>query len=499
MDIKQNNVLYIQDIFNIITYFLEICDTYSIVRKISKHFNNIKIKIPKLDCSEKQFRKKSLVDILGQLKNVEIEEIIDFNHLSDVKDLKILSNVKKLDLIDSENINNNIIKNIGENLKQVTKLDIFSPNMTNFSKLMINFANLTELKYTSYDDKTFNLNHIKHLPLKALYLYLPNNKDINFKNIYIPTLTKLDLSCCNVSDNSLIDIKKMPIKHLCLEENNITDDGIKNILGLKLESLIISYTKISEKSFDYFENFSLTTLEISHNENIKNDLENLKNKKINSLDIRSLSISNKCVNYIVTIPLRSLNISRTEIDDDWLKEFTDKKHIILKNLKILNISHTKITNKYINNLEIFNLKSLDIAGLSINDFKFLEKHKLEYLDCSYNDFLDSDIFYLNKSIRCLNISNTEITNSGLNDLCENLSNLIYLDISKCSNLQQGFGKYLTKTKINSLDINHVDICDKDIKNLFNLKLKFLYIKTNVPVNIYYDLLMMKTLNDTRIY
>ena len=99
-------------------------------------------------------------------------------------------------------------------------------------------------------------------------------------------------------------------------------------------------TKISDNSLEYFENFPLTRLAISNNINIKNDFENLKNKNITAL-------------Y-----MNKLNVSNTKVDDNQLKEFTDKKHVIVKNLKFLNISNTKIIEKYINNLKIFNLEKL---------------------------------------------------------------------------------------------------------------------------------------------
>jgi hypothetical protein len=120
-------------------------------------------------------------------------------------------------------------------------------------------------------------------------------------------------------------------------------------------------TKISDNSLEYFENFPLTRLAISNNINIKNDFENLKNKNITAL-------------Y-----MNKLNVSNTKVDDNQLKEFTDKKHVIVKNLKFLNISNTKIIEKYINNLKIFNLEKLLMSNLSINNFEFLKHHKLKAL------------------------------------------------------------------------------------------------------------------------
>lgn len=82
---------------------------------------------------------------------------------------------------------------------------------------------------------------------------------------------------------------------------------------------------------------------------------------------------------------------------------------------------------------------------------------------------------MNKNIELLDISHTHITNLELSYICKVLVNLKNLKISFCHKLEEGLGKQLVLTQMESLHMIAVNFSLKDIEHLSKLKLKNLII------------------------
>lgn len=247
-------------------------------------------------------------------------------------------------------------------------------------------------------------------------------------------VTKLDLSDLNMKDEDLKAISSMTtIKHLDLSKSKITDIGLKHIQNFKnLRSLSLkSNRKITMKCFDVIKKFRLlSSLDFSFCwELFSGNIETIKLQPLKALE--------------------TLYLSNTIVNDEALKTI-----IVFKNLKRLNISLNRVTEK------------------GIKDLKKLEK--LEYLSLhscgEINDIILKHVSDM-RSLKKLELScNDTITSKGIKYL-KDLKNLNILDISSCKNLGdkalRQIGKFsaLKKLKMSFLE----NVTDNGLSYLNNLQ------------------------------
>ena len=223
-------------------------------------------------------------------------------------------------------------------------------------------------------------------------LWINDDELANLRGLHDLTLLDLHDFRHRVTGNGLAVLKVMPhLKTLRLRNTAIDDDSLSNLQGLKnLQKLDLGLTNISGTGLKYLQNLrSLSKLDLTSAANIRGPgLELLANlPTLHELDLGNTYYSDACpiddagTVYIGQLhQLKSLNLTRTKITDKGLQNLSQ-----LKNLETLMLGGTGIGNDSIAVIKLLfpHLKTLAIQRTRITAAAFPELRQLAGLQELY--------------------------------------------------------------------------------------------------------------------
>ena len=359
------------------------------------------------------------------IKKVKIE---NFKH-NDLDILNICPNVENLKIIQSiynlfefpEKKSFKLLQIKLEGLKLITE-----SFLKIISELLFNKSMTENLEILSFrDNKISEINIKERLKTK----FIDNNIDeftpflaVNFKN-----LKELDLGKNLISYFIVDDILFFPsIKILYLSDNNfvypIDYEGLKQrnknviliVVGnyFVLKSLVrneyikelikrlkkINYHAIKKLSFNYL--FGKKNIELFEEIDLYNFKENLKYLYLGNCSLTNGNIINFFKNKFKTPKLKKLYINGNQLDDNFFSLYiVNELHLILQNLKFLNIS----------NNEDIEFKDIEIF------YKFISSTKIKELIIFHTKFEDYILNNIKEIIINLNANkkNDEVINKKI--------------------------------------------------------------------------------------
>jgi hypothetical protein len=378
-----------------------------------------------------------------------------------------------------------------------------STTTTELENVMKRMTNLTFLKVSFYEDKSFMTDRVLKKLTNLITLDVVDCRRISSEGLK-PLINLQTLHFQNCLNNCDEGIKKLTgLTHLRCYDNTFSDNGVKNLTNLsilrpgnlisdhsltrlkKLSQLFIEDNKlISDKGLKRMKNLSL--LELHNNHISNNGIRNLTN--LNSLLACSDKITDRGLKKLGNLThisyirlfhsvyslenLRKLHVSNeSAINDNIMEKLTNLSSLSihknrsitnngLKNLtqlRKLNISgHRSISNEGIKNLS--NLENLNISrGSIINNEGISHLVNLKKLDisCGYHNYKsgnescvvdDEGVVHLTQLRRLICAQNYNITNHAL----ENLVNLTHIEICHVHEKLLNFDGITHLTKLTSL-------------------------------------------------
>lgn len=262
----------------------------------------------------------------------------------------------------------------------------------------------------------------------------------------LPHLTYLNLEGCKALSHisfDLIALRLKKIKELYLGLTSLNDEGMKKISSLpELTSLDVFFCH--RLKFFEFRETALSLKNLTH--------LNLARTSINDTSIKVIAENMQ--------KLVSLDMSVcSKISDDSLKEITNK----LPGIKRLSLLGCKgISPAGIKEIaeKLVSLVHLKISNLDLSCLKAISSHlslleELAIESCKEIDFAGINEIVKLKKLKKLTISRCpKITPKCIEIIGQNLSQLIYLDLSRCKIGKEGIkylARYLKK-------LMHLDIC-----------------------------------------
>ena len=209
--------------------------------------------------------------------------------------------------------------------------------MQDLTGLVIDSDKITDNAF----DHIGKLKNLQYLCIHGLLINGPGLKELaNLKD-----LTQLQLDHSPVNDEGLKHLKGMRLNTLTLSLTNITDRGLDEIRDMAtLKLLDISYDKITDKAFDAIGKLkNLERLRVDHasiNGTGFKQLAGLKN--LTELQVGNNPINDEGLKYLKRLSLRILNLSHTEITDRGIDEIKDITTLKLLNVKDTNASLGKL-------------------------------------------------------------------------------------------------------------------------------------------------------------
>lgn len=291
---------------------------------------------------------------------------------------------------------------------------------------------------------------------------ITNTNWLNRLADHLPDLTSLNLSNNNLKNDSLIfnNLKSLYLTKLNLSHTNINGTSfvayVTNNTLYPIDTSLV-HLDLSNNQYDTFPSFS------RHFSSLK-DLNMGNNLIVNFGFLRSLSLplttldlsNNKIVNN--RLPQLS-NTTSTSIENllyqnniDLIPKFIDEE-ADYPNLKVLNLSNTKINSDVYNSFNYFTPTSLETLDLSHNDLSFLT-----------NSLLKNFLIQLN-NIK-LNISNTNLSNYQLKIIiAEDIApKLVELNLSSNSQI----AKLPTFVDTSYSKLKKLNISETAIDSLFEI-------------------------------
>ena len=313
-------------------------------------FLNVKLRVNitgkeiSLDLNDKKIGNFELMLLAGIL-NDKVENLnLSHNNISDIRPLKDLKKIKKLDL-SFNNLKDYSIHSINDIRKDVIKENSFlvkniTINLDNNNLVEKEINEIKNIIISGYEissnsdgkenNQTTLLNKLNRLEKKILGYF--NNK-LNIK--LTGKEVKIDLNNKNIGSvelNLLSGVDFKDLEEINLSHNNISDiEPLKNFK--KLKNIDLSFNKINNIN-------SLKRIS-----KINNKLEKIKlnNNMIKDVEI----IKENIFPYIIEINLDNNNINKKDIDEIKMMIINNKKKIKMNEIEDLAIIKYKIKKKSI--------------------------------------------------------------------------------------------------------------------------------------------------------
>ena len=411
----------------------------------------------KLNLSNQRLTDEFLNEFLEVYKDVIKDKKITSLILSNNELTKLPDCINEFDHLQELYVDDNNIETFPSNinLPKLQVLDAHSNILTDISGIFEHSHKLQSL-YLSYNSKfknlqgIENLNELQRLNLTGMQLgkiptginQLKNLKHLSLSGNKIESLSSVDLSQLsalqrlNLSNNKLeyipeniFNIDHKNLEHLDLTGNNIRELPDKINAFKCLTSLNLSGNFFEELPAQIGELAKLEALDLSANEftYIPDSLTNC--KKLDDLDLSSNPITNiSNFNFTALSKLKRLDLSSIKLNE------IPESLLSLSNLLILDVSDNKLSLKSIIFLQYYlhkaELKLQDNEAYDkIGDFSWRKFFNTLTIENKLKDDLIGKIaeneqivdFIVKATISdSYKISNQQMINLGLKEICENL-------------------------------------------------------------------------------
>lgn len=260
---------------------------------------------------------------------------------------------------------------------------------------------------------------------------------IKYGNINFDSLI---LKGTKVKGSGLQSLEALPIKYLDLTGTDLAPEAYKHLAKIKtLKDLVLQSTTIDGVGLSYLENATgLTYLSLNSCKNIRDeDLEHLKHLKLKILDLVGTRISDQALVPIAKIKtLNEILLDNTKVGDraiDLLKPCTRLNDIRIS--RCYGVTR-KGLETLVKNWPRLRYLSLAYIPLKEDDLQPLYNlKKLAFLNLMDIPVSDSSALWIsqNRQMRSLYLSNTRLTDKGINSL-SNLPNLLIFSIHLSKNV-----------------------------------------------------------------
>jgi beta-lactamase regulating signal transducer with metallopeptidase domain/Leucine-rich repeat (LRR) protein len=295
-----------------------------------------------------------------------------------------------------------------------------------------------------------------------------------------------------ITESGIVKLTQITDKHqlamIALDDTPITDANLKQLAGLKsLRSLYLNRTKVTDAGL---------------RQNWKS-LVRLEHLALDGTDVSDESLA-ELPKYAEHCQLKTLNVSNTKVTDKGLEHLK-----ALKNLRSMYLDGTKINGSGLVHLKSPIIKSIHLKGSSVTDAG-LESVKdmpaMRYVFLNDTNISDAGLAHLKdlKVIQAIDADGSKVTDVGLAHVRE-LTSLTVLRLSETAVTDRGLANLIGLINLESLELNDTEITGEGLTHIRGLtNLRSLYLgKTAVTDRGLANLISLNNLeslalNDTEI-
>ncbi|XP_066512860.1 ribonuclease inhibitor-like [Hoplias malabaricus] len=332
-------------------------------------------------------------------------------------------------------------------------------------------------------------------------------------------LETLRIACCNLTScerlAKALQSASLPLKELDISNNKILDEGVEKLcnglksLNCKLETLKLALCNLGEKSCESLgsvlemENSSLREMDLSNNDLKDSGVEKLcvglksSHCKLETLRLDSCVLSEDSCDSLASVlssgsTLKELDLSNNDLQDSGVKELCDGLKSPLCKPETLGLAQCRLGKQSCEHLrsvllENSSLKKLDLSkndlqdsgvkelcdGLKSEDCKLetlrLAQCRLGKQSCEHL----RSVLLNNSSLKNLDLSNNDLQDSGVKELCDGLKSedckLETLRLNSCDLSDDSCDSLASVLRLGStlkeLDLSNNYLDDSGVKKL----------------------------------
>ncbi|XP_035512646.1 toll-like receptor 13 [Morone saxatilis] len=465
-----------------------------------KGFDLSSNKISKIQVSD--FKSLSLVTQIDLSRNNILQ--IDTGSFADLISLKKL------------NLNNNKLVELADDvfkgLSNLTELRIISNKIKVVAST--SFRSLTSLKFLDMSyNKLDNLTKVN-----SILQHLPNLRVLIIKNIYLTTFHSWELT------NSSLELTSLDLSQNPITKFSITEDVFPNLTWFNIGGYQKPMTwDVRNKTFlSRVSSLDVSGLQVTF-EDMKTLLESV-NSSLSSIRMYAMKYKpTALINVTCTIPTMStlkfrrnklsfissslfhlcINVTELDVGENKITTIEEEAFRSMKRLRILTLSHNKLSSvpaatKNIPTLAELDLSSNNITGLKCSDFANLTKLRQLNLYLNRITTLDKCVFKDLKQLEVLKLQNNRI--SKLNSAFKYLQSLkqLRLNGNKISTIKHREFMGLRSLQNLSLHDNQIKTlkngCFIGLTNLTDIQLQSNDIRTEEINGAFNDLIKLRRLD-----